>query len=938
LRGTVTGPDGAPVANAEITITSSTMQGPRTTTSDPGGGYVLRGLPPGDYSLRFVVSGADLVQQQARVPLGGVAQVDVRLRLAAVREAVTVMAPALTTTTRGANYRYGEIDALATRGTLSSIAKLAPGLTDAVPTPGPTEGQGQVTISGGFAYDNVFLVNGVDVNDNIFAWPQNLFIEDAIAETQVLTSGISAEYGRFGGGVVNAITKVGGDAFSGSYRLNFANDAWSTETPFERDRDVTRRSRVNLVHEATLGGPVVRERLWFFLAGRYSHTDTSPTLPVTGVQYRTTDRNERGELKVTGAPAPGHSIQGSALGNPRRQTRQANFTGGLATIDPFALSDKVRPNHLLGVNYRGVLNARLLLETQYSHEQFSTNSGGGTSTALVDSPILTLDFSQQYNAPYFHADDPDRRNNRQLTGSASYFTGRHELKGGYEWFRSQKIGGNSPSSTGYVFQADYRTDADGNPELDAAGRLIPVFSPGNAYVLRFISTPGAELNIDHHSFYAQDHWTVGRRLSADLGIRLEHVSSAATGTAGGIGAFRAAPRLGIAYDLSGGGRYVVQGTYSHYSGRYSDALFVGNTPVGNPIEIDGIYTGPAGTGRGFAAGFDPANYDFDGVFALFPTSNVRFDADLSSPLTREFTTSLGADVTRRGSVQATYVWRRTGELIEDFISLANGTTAIDEPGVDLTLTNSVYRNTDLAQREYQALQFEGRYDVASRLTVNGHWTIQLENHGNYEGEAPNRIVTSAIGDYPEIFTEARHYPRGRLSSFQRHRVHLWGIYRLDAGRWGDATVSGLLRYNSARTYSLRAANQAITLTQALALDDLGYPDMPSSQTVFYGPAGSESFAGYGIVDASASYNVPVFRSVRPWVRMDLFNLFDNQKLISWNTSIAQDSSTPRDALGLRTGYITGPQFGRPTGNTSYPVPFGGATGGRTLRLAIGVRF
>ena len=77
---------------------------------------------------------------------------------------------------------------------------------------------GQVTIGGAFAYDNVFLINGVDINDNLFGTANNLFIEDAIEETQVLTSGISAEYGRFSGGVVNVVTKRGGDIFSGSFR------------------------------------------------------------------------------------------------------------------------------------------------------------------------------------------------------------------------------------------------------------------------------------------------------------------------------------------------------------------------------------------------------------------------------------------------------------------------------------------------------------------------------------------------------------------------------------------------------------------------------------------------------------------------------------------------------------------------------------------------
>ena len=63
-------------------------------------------------------------------------------------------------------------------------------------------------ISGALSYDNLYLINGVDVNDNLFGSPQNVFIEDAIEETQVMTSGIPAEYGRFSGGVVNATSSA----------------------------------------------------------------------------------------------------------------------------------------------------------------------------------------------------------------------------------------------------------------------------------------------------------------------------------------------------------------------------------------------------------------------------------------------------------------------------------------------------------------------------------------------------------------------------------------------------------------------------------------------------------------------------------------------------------------------------------------------------------
>jgi hypothetical protein len=146
------------------------------------------------------------------------------------------------------------------------------------------------------------------------------------------------------------------------------------------------------------------------------------------------------------------------------------------------------------------------------------------------------------------------------------------------------------------------------------------------------------------------------------------------------------------------------------------------------------------------------------------------------------------------------------------------------------------------------------------------------------------------------------------------------------------------RYNSGRTYTLRAANQGITAVQNQILGLAGYTDAPALQNVYYGALGAGDFKGYGMFDGSVSYDVALLPKLRPWVKLDVFNLFNNQKVISWNTTIRQDASTPRGALGLRTGYINGPLFGQPTSNSNYPTPFAGQTGGRTLRLAVGFRF
>ena len=150
-----------------------------------------------------------------------------------------------------------------------------------------------------------------------------------------------------------------------------------------------------------------------------------------------------------------------------------------------------------------------------------------------------------------------------------------------------------------------------------------------------------------------------------------------------------------------------------------------------PISSAGTYVGPAGQGRGFAAGLNPANYDI--TEGLFPTANVSIADGLSSAITREFTISTGATAGRAyGGLS--YVWRRTGNVIDNFIDLSNGTTDVVRNGVDIgTFTNSVYRNTDLGVRRYQAAVLQGRYALRG-LTLNANWTIQLKNEGNYEGE------------------------------------------------------------------------------------------------------------------------------------------------------------------------------------------------------------
>src|SRR5438309_1683932 len=149
-------------------------------------------------------------------------------------------------------------------GSVTSEGKPLPGVTDTGPN-------NQIVIHGAQSFDNLYLVNGVVVNENVRGQPQAAVIEDAIQETTLLTGGVSAEFGRFTGGVVSTITKSGGNDFSGSLRDNLTNPSWTKKSDFAAQ--VANLDELNHQYEGTLGGRMIRDRLWFFTAGRYQKTN-----------------------------------------------------------------------------------------------------------------------------------------------------------------------------------------------------------------------------------------------------------------------------------------------------------------------------------------------------------------------------------------------------------------------------------------------------------------------------------------------------------------------------------------------------------------------------------------------------------------------------------------------------------------------------------------
>lgn len=954
VRGTVTLPDGSPAGGVEVTATSPAQPGERTAVTTGTGEYILRNLLPGQYTLTYELEGLSVVQSAATVSLGQTTPVDVTMTPEVVEETIQVTgerASVLASSEVSTTYTAEQVDKLPLGRSPAAIAALAPGLTTNTPN------GGQVTISGGFAYDNIFLIDGVDANDNLFGTSNPVFIEEAIADTQVLTSGISAEYGRFSGGVVNVVTKTGGNEFSGSFRTDLTNEAWRSKTPFEKDNNIDVLNDTNETYSGTLGGYVMKDKIWFFGAGRDESTSAQSTFPVTGLPLNTSQEEQRYEIKGTFNLGNRHQLQGQYTD---RDSTNVN-RGISSSATPQTLRTRRDPNWLRVARYNGALTNSLFGEAQWSSKHFGFRNNHGDNGLAESSPFfaffgLTPDGRLvnapvvHHNAPYFDGTDPEDRDNQQIYGAVSWFldtssVGSHDLKVGVEDFTSTRVGGNSQSPTNYVFDTGALVDANGDYILAPDGRLTPVWEPGISYIENWIPTRGAKIDIETQSAYVNDRWRLNDHWSFNLGFRYESVKGDATGGIVTVDTTRFVPRLGASYDVRGDGKYRIDATYAQYSGKYSEAQFAENTTVGVPRGIFSEYVGPEGVGLDFAPAFDLNNYV--AFAATDGTANVIMSADIQSPVVTEYTLGGGMELARGGFLKAIYTNRSYDDFIENFVCAAaagvpcpgpgdTGTTFVSVEGVDVgTFNNIVYDNTSAMARDYEAVQLIGRYVLTDRWDINGSWTYQLKNDGNFEGEAGNQPgISSTFGDYPGYFFRDRHFPAGRLNDYQAHKLRLWSTYNFDFGRAGSLATTLLGNYDSATTFSLTDGNLPRAFSQQQADILAFYNSRPgSTQTIFFGDRGRGSFADFYTFDLGLLYNLPV---IQPWgldlfIKADVFNVTDADTLISWNTTVSSVRNGPVDDHGLPTTFTKGGSFGNGRANTDYVAP-------REYQFGVGIRF
>ncbi|MBK5259306.1 MAG: TonB-dependent receptor [Thermoanaerobaculia bacterium] len=931
--------DGNPLPGVTVTAISPNLQGSRVTNTDVNGNFNMGALPPGEYTVKFEMEGLQTVTTRAQVGVSQTGRADADLKISALAEAITVTAGSsavLETTEVQSNYKQQLVEDLPIQRTVLAQGNLAPNVTTNSPS------VGQLVISGAPAHENLYMVNGAVINENLRGQIDNLFIEDAIQETTILTGAISAEYGRFTGGVINSITKSGGNQFSGSLRDSLTNPAW-TGMSFDDQPDFT--DEIISVYETTLGGRVIRDRLWFFLAGRYTKPTQDQFLYETNIPFQFQDEETRIEAKLTGQVTPRHSVSLSMLDlkNP-----ESNFCFGacyeLSSIDP----QRELPNNFTALHYSGVFTNNLLGELNLSRKRFKFEGSGGENPDFATGTwgYVPSDFAF-FGAPVFCGScGAEERNNDYLDAKLTYYAasrglGTHNIIGGYQNWAENRLSNNYQSASNFgVYVFSEQTPLSGPNDV-----FKPVLAPGDLITWWPIFEESQGSDFKTHSFYVNDRWELNDHWQFNLGVRYDkNDGKDAQGTPRTKDSL-VSPRLGATYDVWGNGRLRLTGSYGQYAAKIAETIGGGATGAGTPAYVFYVYDGPEISGLPTVealqqmynwfqsvGGTDATDYI---VFAQFPGVNVTINDGLKSPNVKEWSLGAGSQF-GRGFARFDFISRDWSNF---YSQKTLGTTVLD-PFDQQSDLQEIYTTNDFFERTYRAATLQASYPLSERIQLGGNYTWS-ETKGNVLSETrDNGPVTESRFQYPEFRNFDRNAPTGFLPSDQTHKLRAWATLSMETGI-GNFTFSALERFDSGTAYSAIGTVNYVSdpsLGYLPAATYARYANTPQAVNYFFSDRGELRFDDVQALDLSVNYRLRLGQA-ELFVSPEIINVFNENSVILGSTRVLtfdnDDTLAPFNPFtetpveGIH--YAKSSIFGQARNANDYQLA-------RTYRVSFGVRF
>ncbi|MEW6338181.1 MAG: carboxypeptidase regulatory-like domain-containing protein [Acidobacteriota bacterium] len=275
IRGTVKDPEGGVLPGVSVTALSDALVAGRLlAVTDERGVYRFPSLPSGTYTIQAELSGFKTMRQDGvRITIGASLAIDLVLQVATVAEEITVTAEAplvsVVSNSVATSFNTEFIDAQPLPRNYYNVIAAAPGVNIDYTS---SSGSAMLAYGSYSEAQNAFTLDGVNVADAGSGQHWLLPSIQWMEEIQIGGLGAAAEYGGYTGGIINGVTKSGGNSFAGSAEVYYQPEDWTGDNDPSNDADSFKFEDVAL----SIGGPVTRDRLWYFLSGEYWHQVTTP--------------------------------------------------------------------------------------------------------------------------------------------------------------------------------------------------------------------------------------------------------------------------------------------------------------------------------------------------------------------------------------------------------------------------------------------------------------------------------------------------------------------------------------------------------------------------------------------------------------------------------------------------------------------------------------
>ncbi len=635
IEGSVMDANRSPLPGVNISVSSPNLMGVRSALTDVSGLFRFPALPPGNYTIKAELQGfKTYIQEAIRLTTTVRLTVDIVMAQAAIEEEVTVMAQSPTVDVKSTesasvtlsneilrNIPYSQFTA--------DIVNLAPGVDNNV-----AYGASQNT---GIAYS----MDGVNVADPEAGSAWVFLNANTIEEAKVMGLGLPAEYGNFTGVIFNLVTKSGGNRFAGHFEADFQgkkedfpSGLWQSSNNqhyVAQFPEIT--PPVESLYElgAHLGGPIMKDKLWFYFGANYYRTMDYPSGFPEAVDYK----QPHMFFKLTSQLTPKTNLTGSV----QIDTYNGINRGAESTISPEATVTQKSPEIVGNFTLTQILSATTFFDVKaaffvgyyYLEPEMGRNVSAHYS---IDQNKLTR------NSNYYYLADRERyQANASLTHFAEDFIkGNHEFKFGVEVEHSW-----SRSRYGYTGQNHwYYNDLVGYSPYG-------YYYNGNYLAFQY---EGYDTNTRYTRLegFAQDSWQVTKRLNINVGVRLSQFWGTVKGVSSPVYSnTRLAPRLGFTFDVLGDKSTILK---AHW-GIFTEAMLTKMIDRLNPPSAFKDYNGYY---------WDPVNNVWVDWFSDTPTQ-VAKDPNIAHPRMSQFTVGLERELFKDASLSIAYINRYWDNIV-----------------------------------------------------------------------------------------------------------------------------------------------------------------------------------------------------------------------------------------------------------------------------------